>query len=386
MNIVKVKYYSETTGEAGGREYSYYSVDPLNVGDIVKVPVKDHFGKGLVTAIDVPEAQIAAFKDAVKTIPAGSIIKPAAGVQESLAAVPQPADQIQGRFVVDEKASAEKGTLVGDVVPNLGPYGVQEGEIAEAAVKATEDIERLAAIEARDKDEPAPPCIDPKNIPDFGVPSVVAVVKVSTDDDLSVRRLYQEGLSLKAYADARVISNNADLKPAVDDLSIIAKLKKALTERRTEYVAPIKAKLDKVNAAFAELIAPFDDADKVTRKKVGDFQSAANKRAAEAKAIEDAKLEVAQREAAFNGTGETTVDLGTVQAPPPAPAVIRTESGTVSGRDNWKARVLDFKLLPDEYKLPNEQMLNALARSTKGTRPIPGVEFYNDRTVTVRTK
>uniref|UniRef100_A0A6M3KLS2 Uncharacterized protein n=1 Tax=viral metagenome TaxID=1070528 RepID=A0A6M3KLS2_9ZZZZ len=72
-NIVKVQYYSETTGELSPREYTYYSADPLKVGDIVIVPVRDTTGKAKVSAIDVPEAEISAFKDKVKMIPAGSI-------------------------------------------------------------------------------------------------------------------------------------------------------------------------------------------------------------------------------------------------------------------------------------------------------------------------
>lgn len=87
----------------------------------------------------------------------------------------------------------------------------------------------------------------------------------------------------------------------------------------------------------------------------------------------------------MNGTGEITVPLGTAVAPPVAEHT-RTELGTLGGRVTWKARVLDFKLLPDEYKLPNERLLNSLAASTKGTRQVPGVEFYTDRTATIRTK
>ena len=64
----------------------------------------------------------------------------------------------------------------------------------------------------------------------------------------------------------------------------------------------------------------------------------------------------------------------------------RTELGTLGGRVTWKARVLDFKAPSRRIQASERTLLNSLASSTKGTRPIPGVEFYNDRTVTVRTK
>ncbi len=73
--IVKVRYYSITSGEVSPREYTYYSEDRLTVGDIVTVQVRDTTTKAEVSAIDVPEEEIAAFKDKVKTIPADSIVK-----------------------------------------------------------------------------------------------------------------------------------------------------------------------------------------------------------------------------------------------------------------------------------------------------------------------
>lgn len=71
--IVKVRYIDTSTGEIAGREYTYFSEEPLSVGDIVNVPVKDTVGKAKITAIGVPESEISAFRDKVKTISAGAI-------------------------------------------------------------------------------------------------------------------------------------------------------------------------------------------------------------------------------------------------------------------------------------------------------------------------
>lgn len=53
----------------------------------------------------------------------------------------------------------------------------------------------------------------------------------------------------------------------------------------------------------------------------------------------------------------------------------------ISKRKVWKARVVDFSKLPDDYKVANEKALGALARSTQGSMNIPGVEFYADETI-----
>mgnify|MGYP001194388877 CR=1 FL=1 len=74
MNIVKVRYNTDPS-DVVSREYSYYSEDDLQLGDLVEVPTKYGSSKARVTAVSVPEEEIAKFKDAVKTIPAGSIVK-----------------------------------------------------------------------------------------------------------------------------------------------------------------------------------------------------------------------------------------------------------------------------------------------------------------------
>ena len=66
-------------------------------------------------------------------------------------------------------------------------------------------------------------------------------------------------------------------------------------------------------------------------------------------------------------------------------------TGGVSVRTTWKARVTDPKLVPayfDGYELREISMtaLNNLAQWNKGRLNIPGVEFYRDSVMSVRTK
>ena len=48
-----------------GREYTYRSSSPIKVGDKVQI---NSVAKGIVTAVDVPEEEVAAFADKVKSI------------------------------------------------------------------------------------------------------------------------------------------------------------------------------------------------------------------------------------------------------------------------------------------------------------------------------
>lgn len=56
----------------------------------------------------------------------------------------------------------------------------------------------------------------------------------------------------------------------------------------------------------------------------------------------------------------------------------------VSYKERWTAEVIDFKLLPDEYKLSNMSMLNKVAQATKGEVPVAGVKFNSEKEVASR--
>ncbi len=68
-NIVGVKFEDNIYRKTfAGREYSYYTTLPLNIGDLVEAPTKYGTNVALVTSINVPEEKIANIKDLVKTI------------------------------------------------------------------------------------------------------------------------------------------------------------------------------------------------------------------------------------------------------------------------------------------------------------------------------
>lgn len=48
-----------------GKEYTYRSTEDVKVGDHVRV---NPMAKGVVTAVNVPEEEVAAFADKIKTI------------------------------------------------------------------------------------------------------------------------------------------------------------------------------------------------------------------------------------------------------------------------------------------------------------------------------
>jgi len=211
--------------------------------------------------------------------------------------------------------------------------------------------------------------------------TVTALIKVNPESDTSVLSLLCEANKLRDYALARVIASDADLSPATEDLSLIAKLKKSLTEKKAEYYKPIKTHLDAVSAAFQSLLTPVEEADKITREKIMAYRTEQKRKADEAAAINQAKLDLARREAALNG-GEITVDLTPVEAPAPVHKV-QTDLGTASTMKVLKWELVDFAAVPDQYKMIDAAKVTKIVK-VGGT--IPGIRTWEEETLRITAK
>lgn len=317
--IVKVRY-SNSAGQVGGRDYTYYSVDQLEVGEFVQVPVYERVQLAVVTQVNVPESEIESFKDRMKTIPSGSR---------------RPAPEPESTQVVDDPMDAPGFE---DDLPTEAE--IEEAETAVLAESTTE----------------------------VDVPGT-AVIAVEPEDDEAILALFAEGQKALEYAENRIIETNDDLESATNDLVAIKNLREAMEAKRLSFVRPIRSHLGYVDGEFKRLMEPFDKANTVTRSKVNEFR-----------AIEQAKAELQQREAAAKG-GVTTIERQE-----PVSEITRTNLGTAGSRTVWHFEIEDFAQVPDEYKLPNDSKILTHARTTKGERPIPGIKIWSDKEVTVRRR
>lgn len=359
MNIVKVVYRTIKVVETpvfSDREYSYFSEDPLTLGDVVQVPVHDRMTKATVTAVDVPESEIEAFRDKVKTIPAGSKYTP---IPEA-----KPGD--------DWKEMKPLGPLTDSRTAEEKAAGPNPAEISDAELDASpEEKTNVLVVLLRDEVKP----------------NALVVLETAVGQPTNdLFELYKQAAGLRRFAVDRVILTNADLVPSTDDLATIAKCKKAMLKRNTEILAPFKATVDQVSQAFADLMAPIEEADRVTREKVAAFRNQQSRKISEAARIEAEKLRLAKEEAALNGTGEITVPLNTAQSPAPAPDRVRTGQGTQGFQKVYKWEVVDKSLVPLEYLAVDAAKVGAVVKASKGTISIPGIRTWEDETVRVNTK
>ena len=212
----------------------------------------------------------------------------------------------------------------------------------------------------------------------------VYLIKNNPREDLAIMALYDEANKLLEYAKNRVIATLDDTKAATNDLSLIAKLKKAMEAKRKDYLAPFQEHVKEVNDTYKLLMAPVEQADEVTRSKVTNFNREQERIKAEQEKINALRMEAATKEAALNN-GEIKESVVLVEVIQPVKKVM-ADLASSGMRANWTYEVTDFAALPNEYKLPNTSMLNSLAKSIKDSRTIPGLRIYNDPTLAVRSK
>lgn len=321
--LVKVKYYSETTGELSGREYTYYSEESLKVGDIIIVPVGDTTGKAKVTTIDVPESEIEAFRDKVKIIPVGSVMKPT---------------------LKTGKEIAEKMPVIDDPI------------ITDA----------LAILE---------PEVEPEE------KQTTALITIAPDTDERVVALYNEGIRLRDYALARVIKTDADIKDATNDISIISKLTKALEERRQEYVKPINGHLKAINDSFKVFTEPFLKADRITRDKLLEYRAEQERIRKEQERINELRFEAAKAEMTLKGELTESVELIEIQSE--QPNHYRAEVGMAGIAKIRKWEVEDLSKVPLDYLMIDATKVGKVVRA--GVPSIAGIRIWVEDSLRITT-
>ncbi len=131
--------------------------------------------------------------------------------------------------------------------------------------------------------------------------------------------------------------------------------------------------LDELTISYTE------EQDRIAREAQAKLDEAARKERekAEAKARELEAKGKTEQAAAMQAKADAVV------APVVAPATPKVSGQAI--KEMWYAEVVDFKVLSDDYKLPNQSALDKLAQAMKGKVNIAGVKFYSKKIVSGRS-
>ena len=207
---------------------------------------------------------------------------------------------------------------------------------------------------------------------------------------VTAEKIGEEVAGVIVAAGQITLESAAQYESAADFLKAV----KGAQKRVEDHFAGMKAAAHKawkaVTGKEADIMRPLVNAEATVKKKMLAYaqeqerirqaeQARINAENEAAAAAARAKLE---REAAKLKTPELREARLEQAAAIVAPVVeLAPVTPVVKGqaiRKTFKAVVVNVSILPREYMLPNQQMLDAVARSTKGAIAIPGVEFKEE--------
>jgi len=278
--------------------------------------------KAKVSAVDVPESEIASFKDKVKTIPEGSIAK----------------EEVRPEQEEMEAGLNSEGLTLTGVDPNAWRTGGEE---------------------IRTEPETA--------------------VALRPFEDYEAHDCFLESERVLEIAKGRAITTLEESKLANGDLALISKLTKLMDDKRKALLTPLKAESDAIRDTYKYLMAPIIEANTVTKGKMLAFDLKQRQLQQAQERLNQQKMATAQAEMELKGELTESVNLVEVNK---APERVKTEMGTSKVATIWKFEVIDFSLLPDRFKIENATLIGKVVRA--GEREIPGVKIWSEGSLRVK--
>lgn len=185
------------------------------------------------------------------------------------------------------------------------------------------------------------------------------------------------------------VTDQQTYEAAGEILRNIATVKRAIKEK----FADPKKKAAEAHKAICnlenEMLSQVTMRENEIRQKMTAYWQAEQARIAaeEARRREEAeKLAALAQEAEAAGETEMAMEAVAEAAIQEATVTYTPKAAGVSMREVWEAVVTDKSKVPLEYMEVNLPALNAVARATKGTLNIPGVQFVKKTVSSVRAK
>ena len=208
---------------------------------------------------------------------------------------------------------------------------------------------------------------------------IEVMVRIAPEVDDAVQKLIIQVNDLKRWAEQRAIASLEDIKAATDDLTLIANLKKALEEKRKEYVGPLNEHVKTINAIFKGISQPLEDADKTTRDKILAYrkeQEDIRRKLEEAARLQTEAL--AQQVKA----GLPVAEIAPIApAPLPVPDKVYRDTGSLGIVMIKKWEVLNLAQVPDEYKILDAARITKVVKA--GIPSIPGIRIYEEEALRI---
>lgn len=198
-----------------------------------------------------------------------------------------------------------------------------------------------------------------------GVVTTMAEIKIETSEDYELTAL--------AVVDAKKLVNRAEefFKPFKQDIDV---LKKRVLDREKVAINPLKACIASAQTAMTN----WQNAQEIKRRNE---EALARSMATQEMRAEN---EAVAKEIEAQGDKETADAMRASAASATVPVIAQSTVPKVAGVatfTDYKFEIVDAKLLPREWLIPNVDAIKNYAKAMKGQGTIAGVRFYDEKRV-----
>lgn len=230
---------------------------------------------------------------------------------------------------------------------------------------------------------------------------VLVAEPVTPAESLSIEaQMTVTGQALVKQAQDMKITNTSEYEAAGTALRNIKGQVKKVKDYWTGPKTKAKAAHQEIVEKEKAMLKYFADAETIIKKSMAAYLEAVERAKAEAEA--EAKRRQQEEAMRFVDEAAKAEEAGDAQAAAinmamaemvsdmtAAQGIEAPKAQGVSARKTWKARVTDAQAVPAyfggmEIRKVDMAALNGIARMTKGTAQIPGVEFYEEATISAR--
>ena len=204
--------------------------------------------------------------------------------------------------------------------------------------------------------------------------------------DAQKKEIEQSTKALVARATKFQITDPASLQKSSGILSDIATAKKRANDLRFSLTKPLDESKKRIMALFSPFIDQFEKATTIIKNKVRDYYFEQEEKARQAekeRLLAEAKREEEIQKAQEEDREPVVEEIPVIpEVKVPEKTVKGVAGGSMTVKKIWKFTIVDEKLIPNEYRIVSEQLINEAIRN--GAREISGVKIYEDKVVSIR--
>jgi len=210
---------------------------------------------------------------------------------------------------------------------------------------------------------------------------------LSKEKEQQISAAAARAIEIRDKSRSFLVQDEKTYQTASNGLKKIKEMSKVISELIGPFVRDTYDSWKKAKARENTIMKPLGDAKEHLDGQIRRFllkkeEERREKEEKERRDREEAMKKALEAENAGNhAEAEVIIEQAAIAESTPTITEAAPSGGPVIMK-KWKARITNPRLLPREYLIPNEALINSIARGLKGNDPerpeIPGVEFYQD--------